>query len=109
MNISNKMLYDDPNLVFKESSFNGIIKLTSDAALVLCDLAIEYGFYIDWYECGIWHEDQQGYEGHDVWGKVFLEIKSNSEIRENNLAAKENIKCDIEDGYSTFELCVKRL
>ncbi|WP_245134838.1 hypothetical protein [Acinetobacter nosocomialis] len=109
MNINNKMLYNDPNLVFKESSFNGIIRLTPDAALTLCDLAIENDCYIDWYECGIWYGDKQGYEGHDVWGKILSEIKSNSAIHENNLEAKENIRCDIEDGYNVFELCIKHL
>jgi hypothetical protein len=101
-------LYSDPNNVFLDSSFNGVIRLTPNAALELCDIAINYKSYIDYYECGFWHSDKNAYEGREVWsqGKNAMQI---NDILENNSLAKKSIISDIEEGYNVFEIKVSFL
>lgn len=81
------------------------------AAVELCEMAINYGYFIEWYECGLLHVKNQElfYEGHDTWKNLIDKSNSYDDFLQNNRLAAYEIQQDMGDGYNVFAISLKKI
>lgn len=99
------VLYDSGDAFF-ELKGNASMKLSPKAAIEVCNEAAKKGLWILGIDSGHWLNPGFRIDSSASWTYDMPE-EYKSKIPENNRLAIENIKDDIENGYTAFIITLK--